>query len=61
MFVDLTADHPLWSEAMPVLQQLRPHLTPDLLAQIVAEGTRRACGSPRSSPTTGCAPSPAGG
>lgn len=39
MFVDLTADHPLWSEAMPVLQQLRPHLTPDLLAQIVAEGT----------------------
>lgn len=34
---DVDAD-PRWAAALPVLQQLRPHLTADLLAQVLAEG-----------------------
>ena len=33
----LAAD-PQWVAALPVLQELRPHLTVDLLAQVLAEG-----------------------
>ncbi len=32
------ADDPRWVTALPVLQQLRPHLTADLLAQVIEEG-----------------------
>ncbi|WP_169164744.1 GNAT family N-acetyltransferase [Cellulomonas taurus] len=38
-FVDLPAGHPLWSEALPVLQELRPELTAEQLEQVLAEGT----------------------
>lgn len=38
MLVELTADDPRWSAALPVLQELRPHLTPELLQQVLSEG-----------------------
>ncbi len=37
--VDLEADHPAWSLALPVLRELRPHLTDELLRQVLAEAT----------------------
>lgn len=37
-FVDLTPDDPRWSEALPVLQELRPHLTTASLQQVLHEG-----------------------
>lgn len=37
-FVDLTRNDPRWSEALPVLQELRPHLTADSLQQVLHEG-----------------------
>jgi len=36
--IDLTAGDPRWEAAFPVLRELRPHLTEDLLAQVLAEG-----------------------
>lgn len=36
--IDLAADDPRWLQALPVLQELRPHLTEELLAQVLAEG-----------------------
>jgi len=38
MFIDLTPDDPRWATALPVLQQLRPHLTAELLVQVAREG-----------------------
>ncbi|MGF7236686.1 MAG: N-acetyltransferase family protein, partial [Frankia sp.] len=35
--VDLHLNHPDWSLALPVLQELRPHLTGELLEQILTE------------------------
>jgi GNAT superfamily N-acetyltransferase len=35
--VDLAADDPRWAVALPVLQALRPHLTPELLRQVLAD------------------------
>lgn len=35
---DLSADDPRWAEALPTLRELRPHLTPELFAQVCAEG-----------------------
>ncbi|OLT50998.1 GNAT family N-acetyltransferase [Cellulosimicrobium sp. CUA-896] len=35
--VDLAADDPRWDAALPVLQALRPHLTADLLRQVLAD------------------------
>ena len=35
--VDLGADDARWSAALPVLQALRPHLTADLLRQVLAD------------------------
>lgn len=37
-FIDLTLDDPRWSEALPVLQELRPHLTAASLQQVLHEG-----------------------
>ncbi|WJJ14595.1 GNAT family N-acetyltransferase (plasmid) [Prescottella equi] len=36
--VDLGTDDALWGSALPVLQELRPHLTRELLAQVLREG-----------------------
>lgn len=36
--VDLAPDDPRWESALPVLQELRPHLTEELLAQVLVEG-----------------------
>lgn len=36
--VDLEAGDPRWETALPVLQELRPHLTQDLLEQVLHEG-----------------------
>ncbi len=39
MIVDLEGiDDPRWSSALPVLQELRPHLTRELLTQVLVEG-----------------------
>ncbi|MEV7973186.1 GNAT family N-acetyltransferase [Cellulomonas sp. NPDC089187] len=38
-FIDLPAGDPLWSQALPVLQELRPELTAEQLDQVLAEGT----------------------
>ncbi|HEU4412032.1 MAG TPA: GNAT family N-acetyltransferase [Polyangiaceae bacterium] len=35
---DLAVDDPRWAEALPVLRELRPHLTPELFRQIYEEG-----------------------
>ena len=37
--IDLELGDPRWASALPVLQELRPHLTEELLAQVLAEGT----------------------
>ncbi len=37
--VDLSPDDARWPRALPVLQELRPHLTEELLAQVLREGT----------------------
>ena len=37
-FVDLSVGHTGWSLALPVLQELRPHLTEDSLEQVLREG-----------------------
>lgn len=37
--VDLTVDDPRWDAALPVLQELRPDLTAETLAQVLREGT----------------------
>lgn len=37
--VDLEPEDALWESALPVLQELRPHLTLELLAQVFREGT----------------------
>lgn len=37
--VDLSADDTRWAAALPVLQELRPHLTAESLAQVYEEGT----------------------
>ena len=37
-FVDLPAGDPRWSLALPVLQELRPHLTEESLEQVLREG-----------------------
>lgn len=36
--IDLSAGDPRWEQALPVLQELRPHLTAELLAQVQEEG-----------------------
>ena len=36
--VDLARGDQRWAQALPVLQELRPHLTPELLEQVLAEG-----------------------
>ncbi|MFC7405377.1 GNAT family N-acetyltransferase [Georgenia alba] len=36
--VDLAAGDPRWVQALPVLQELRPHLTAELLEQVLAAG-----------------------
>lgn len=38
MLVDLEPDDPRWRSALPVLQELRPHLTSQLLEQVLREG-----------------------
>jgi GNAT superfamily N-acetyltransferase len=38
-FVDLPTGDPRWSLALPVLQELRPHLTQESLVQVLREGT----------------------
>lgn len=38
MIVDLESDDPRWGSALPVLRELRPHLTRDLLDQVLEEG-----------------------
>lgn len=38
-FVDLPAGHPLWEQALPVLQELRTELTAEQLDEVLAEGT----------------------
>lgn len=38
MLVDLSPDDARWQVALPVLQELRPHLTEELLAQVLREG-----------------------
>lgn len=38
MLVELTAGDPRWASALPVLQELRPHLSPQLLDQVIGEG-----------------------
>lgn len=38
MLVDLEPDDPRWQSALPVLQELRPHLTSQLLEQVLREG-----------------------
>jgi GNAT superfamily N-acetyltransferase len=38
-FIDLAADDPRWSGALPVLQELRPHLTAESLQQVLRDGT----------------------
>jgi GNAT superfamily N-acetyltransferase len=39
MIIDLEGiDDPRWSTALPVLQELRPHLTRELLTQVLVEG-----------------------
>ncbi|MBD8078696.1 GNAT family N-acetyltransferase [Cellulosimicrobium arenosum] len=35
--VELAAGDPRWESALPVLQELRPHLTVELLAQVLAD------------------------
>lgn len=37
--VDLPPNHSRWVNALPVLQELRPALTRELLAQVLEEGT----------------------
>ncbi|HTN56557.1 MAG TPA: GNAT family N-acetyltransferase [Microbacterium sp.] len=37
--IDLAAGDPRWEQALPVLQELRPHLTEEQLAQVLQEGT----------------------
>ena len=37
--VELGEADPRWSTALPVLQELRPHLTANLLSQVLAEGS----------------------
>lgn len=41
MLVDLEPDDPRWEAALPVLRELRPHLTGELLAQVLDEGGRQ--------------------
>jgi len=41
MLVDLEPDDPRWAVVLPVLQELRPHLTGELLAQVLDEGGRQ--------------------
>lgn len=36
--LELPAGDPRWAQALPVLTELRPHLTPELLQQVLAEG-----------------------
>jgi GNAT superfamily N-acetyltransferase len=36
--IDLKAGDPQWAHALPVLQELRPHLTEQLLDQVLQEG-----------------------
>ncbi|ROR73914.1 GNAT family N-acetyltransferase [Bogoriella caseilytica] len=38
MIVDLEPTDPHWNTALPVLRELRPHLTRELLDQVIAEG-----------------------
>lgn len=38
MLVDLEPNDPRWESALPVLQELRPHLTVQLLEQVLQEG-----------------------
>lgn len=38
MLVDLPRDDPRWDAALPVLAELRPHLTRALLDQVLTEG-----------------------
>lgn len=38
MFIDLDRHDPRWDTAFPVLQELRPQLTPELLDQVLDEG-----------------------
>lgn len=38
MLVDLELNDPRWEQALPVLKELRPHLTPELLNQVIGEG-----------------------
>lgn len=40
-FEDLPIDSPRWTEALPVLQELRPHLTAESFHAVYAEGHRQ--------------------
>lgn len=37
MLAHLAADDPRWASALPVLRELRPHLTHELLGRVVLE------------------------
>lgn len=39
MIVDLEPGDARWEHALPVLRELRPHLTPAVLEQVLVEGT----------------------
>lgn len=41
MLVDLELNDPRWEQALPVLKELRPHLTPELMNQVIREGGRQ--------------------
>lgn len=41
VLVDLEPGDPRWESALPVLQELRPHLTEQLLDQVLREGERQ--------------------
>src|SRR4051794_8844781 len=36
---ELHAEAPRWAQALPVPRELRPHLTDEILAQVIREGT----------------------
>ncbi len=39
MLIDLELNDPRWESALPVLRELRPHLTQELLEQVLREGS----------------------
>ena len=39
MLIDLELNDPHWESALPVLRELRPHLTQELLEQVLRDGS----------------------